>query len=150
MSLLAGLRVVQIGDGLAAAVCGRLFADIGADVDCVDPDKSSPLATYLNHGKNIVGDQAAARPSPTCTTRRPASSAIATRAPGISGGKCRLRELEPLAGQQFPIPVLLLPDLQCTNPDIGGLAVGLHFGFVQMTRDGSVADHRNAEFGKGK
>src|SRR6516162_9548914 len=60
MALLAGLRVVQVGDGLAAAVCGRLFADIGADVDCVDPDKSSPLATYLNHGKNIVGDQAAA------------------------------------------------------------------------------------------
>ena len=30
MSLLTELRVVQIGGGLAAAVCGRLFADVGA------------------------------------------------------------------------------------------------------------------------
>jgi crotonobetainyl-CoA:carnitine CoA-transferase CaiB-like acyl-CoA transferase len=51
MTLLAGLRVVQIGDGLAAAVCGRLFADIGADVTCVDPDNSTVLVDYLNQGK---------------------------------------------------------------------------------------------------
>jgi len=51
---------VQIGDGLAAAVCGRLFADIGTDVVCVGPDKSSPLADYLNHGKRIVADDLAA------------------------------------------------------------------------------------------
>ena len=38
MSLLAGFRVVQIGQGLAAAVCGRLLADVGADVVCIDPD----------------------------------------------------------------------------------------------------------------
>src|SRR6516164_5076975 len=31
MSLLAGFRVVEIGEGLAAAVCGRLFADVGVD-----------------------------------------------------------------------------------------------------------------------
>ena len=47
MRLLGGFRVVQIGDGLAAAVCGRLLADVGADVSCVDPDKSTPLADYL-------------------------------------------------------------------------------------------------------
>jgi len=51
MTLLAGLRVVQIGDGLAAAVCGRLFADIGADVTSVDPDNSTVLVDYLNQGK---------------------------------------------------------------------------------------------------
>src|SRR5712691_411493 len=54
MSLLAGLDVVQLGDGLAAAVCGRLFADIGAAVSCVDADNSTPLARHLNHGKAIV------------------------------------------------------------------------------------------------
>ena len=59
MTLLAGFRVVQIGDGLAAAVCGRLLADVGADVSCIDPDKSTPLAEYLNHGK--ATDPAAAR-----------------------------------------------------------------------------------------
>src|SRR5271166_5739854 len=59
MSLLAGFRVVEIGEGLAAAVCGRLFADVGADVVCIDPDNSTPLADYLNHGKRIVaGDPA--------------------------------------------------------------------------------------------
>jgi len=61
MSLLAGFRVVQIGEGLAAAVCGRLFADVGADVARVDSDNSTPLADYLNHGKRIVaGDPAEA------------------------------------------------------------------------------------------
>lgn len=43
----------------------------------------------------------------------------------------RLSQLEPLAGQQLPIAVLLLPDLQCTDLDTNGLAVGLHFSFEQ-------------------
>ncbi len=51
MALLAGLRVVQIGSGLAAAVCGRLFADAGATVVATEPDQTTPLAEYLNHGK---------------------------------------------------------------------------------------------------
>src|SRR5215471_13333906 len=54
MSLLVGLRVVQLGKGLAAAVCGRLLADVGADVTCVDPDSSTHLAEYLNFGKTIA------------------------------------------------------------------------------------------------
>jgi len=53
MSLLTGFRVVQIGKSLAAAVCGRLFADVGAEVICIDPDTSTPLAAYLNRGKKI-------------------------------------------------------------------------------------------------
>ena len=53
--------MVQIGGGAAAAVCGRLLADVSADVACVDPDNSTPLADYLNHGKRIfAGDAAAA------------------------------------------------------------------------------------------
>ena len=54
MPLLAGFQVVQIGNGLAAAVCGRLLADVGADVGGIDPDLSTPLAAYLNHGKRPV------------------------------------------------------------------------------------------------
>jgi crotonobetainyl-CoA:carnitine CoA-transferase CaiB-like acyl-CoA transferase len=48
MALLEGFEVVQIGDGLAAAVCGRLLADIGAKVTCIDADSSTHLAEYLN------------------------------------------------------------------------------------------------------
>ncbi|HEX2150430.1 MAG TPA: CoA transferase [Stellaceae bacterium] len=51
MALLLELRVVQIGPGLAAAVCGRLFADIGAAVSVIDADHSTPLAAHLNSGK---------------------------------------------------------------------------------------------------
>jgi crotonobetainyl-CoA:carnitine CoA-transferase CaiB-like acyl-CoA transferase len=51
MSLLEGFRVGQLGPGLAAAVCGRLFADVGATVTCVDADRGTSLAAYLNHGK---------------------------------------------------------------------------------------------------
>jgi len=61
MSLLAGFRVVEVGEGLAAAVCGHLLADVGADVACIDPDNSNPLADYLNHGKrSVAGDPAVA------------------------------------------------------------------------------------------
>ena len=57
-ALLTRLRVVQLGRGMAAAVCGRLLADTGADVVCVDPDRSTPLLVYLNHGKaTAVGDR---------------------------------------------------------------------------------------------
>ena len=51
MALLSGFRVVQLGPGLAAAVCGRLLADVGADVTCVDADNSTPLSACLNRGK---------------------------------------------------------------------------------------------------
>ncbi len=54
MALLAGFRVVQIGHGLAAAVCGRLLADVGAAVTCVEQDNSKMFSAYLNHGKSIA------------------------------------------------------------------------------------------------
>ena len=57
MSLLAGLRLVQIGPGMAAAVCGRLFADAGAEVTAVGPDASAGLAVYLDEGKTIAADE---------------------------------------------------------------------------------------------
>jgi crotonobetainyl-CoA:carnitine CoA-transferase CaiB-like acyl-CoA transferase len=50
MTVLDGFRVAQVGPGRAAAVCGRLFADVGASVVRIDPDRSIPLDEYLNHG----------------------------------------------------------------------------------------------------
>ena len=50
-SLLSGLRVVQIGTGLAAAVAGRLFLDMGASVTAIGAQADTPLAAYLNRGK---------------------------------------------------------------------------------------------------
>ena len=50
MTVLTGFRMVQIGPGLAAAVCGRLCADVGATVTRIDPDRSTPLAEHLNNG----------------------------------------------------------------------------------------------------
>ncbi|HZK89198.1 MAG TPA: CoA transferase [Stellaceae bacterium] len=55
MALLSGFRVVQIGEGLAAAIAGRLFADVGAAVACIDSGNASPLADYLNLGKTSDG-----------------------------------------------------------------------------------------------
>ena len=57
-SLLSGLTVAQCGDGLAAAVCGRMFADLGARVLCTGADLSTPLAAYLNAGKQIADAEA--------------------------------------------------------------------------------------------
>ena len=61
MTLLAGFNVAQIGSGMAAAVCGRLFADVGAEVTCIDPATDSPLTDYLDHAKRIAADEAAQR-----------------------------------------------------------------------------------------
>lgn len=61
MSLLAELRVAQIGPGRAVAVCGRLFVDIGAVVSVIDAEPSTPLDTYLDTGKSIVPDVITAR-----------------------------------------------------------------------------------------
>ena len=56
MALLAGLQVLQIGSGPAAAVCGRAFADLGAAVRCIGADRSTALTAHLNHGKQDFGD----------------------------------------------------------------------------------------------
>jgi crotonobetainyl-CoA:carnitine CoA-transferase CaiB-like acyl-CoA transferase len=53
MSLLDGFRVAQMGAGLAVAVCGRIMADVGAQVTRIDADRSSPLAAFLNHGASV-------------------------------------------------------------------------------------------------
>lgn len=59
MSILTGLRVAQLGDGLAAAVCGRLFADAGAAVGVSGAALATPLEQYLNHGKGAADIAAA-------------------------------------------------------------------------------------------
>ncbi len=56
MTLLPGFNVVQIGGGSAAAVCGRLMADVGAQVTCIDPEDGTTLLAYLNQGKLIAVD----------------------------------------------------------------------------------------------
>lgn len=56
MTLLAEFRMVQLGPGLAAAVCGRLFADAGAAVTAIDAATSTPLELYLNTGKTTASD----------------------------------------------------------------------------------------------
>src|SRR5215218_7452736 len=61
MALLSELSVVQLGPGLAAAVCGRLFADVGAVVRAIYADHSTPLAAHLNSGKQAVGREALRR-----------------------------------------------------------------------------------------
>ncbi|MGZ3342369.1 MAG: CoA transferase, partial [Reyranella sp.] len=54
MTLLAGFKVIQIGDGAGAAVCGRLLADVGAQVTCIDPGGGTMLLDYLNYGKAVA------------------------------------------------------------------------------------------------
>jgi crotonobetainyl-CoA:carnitine CoA-transferase CaiB-like acyl-CoA transferase len=56
MTLLSGFKVIQIGCGSAAAVCGRLLADVGARVTCVDPGAGTILLAHLNHGKAVAAD----------------------------------------------------------------------------------------------
>jgi crotonobetainyl-CoA:carnitine CoA-transferase CaiB-like acyl-CoA transferase len=68
MTLLAGFKVVQIGGGTAAAVCGRLLADVGAQVTCIDPGGDTMLLAYLNHGKAVAVEPTARRASLAAAT----------------------------------------------------------------------------------
>ena len=54
MALLDGFRAAQVGPGLAAAVCGRLLADVGAEVVRIDPSDGTTLAAYLNRGPRAL------------------------------------------------------------------------------------------------
>ena len=54
MTLLSGFDVVQIGGGAAAAVCGRLLADVGAQVTCIEPGDNTTLLACLNRGKAVA------------------------------------------------------------------------------------------------
>jgi crotonobetainyl-CoA:carnitine CoA-transferase CaiB-like acyl-CoA transferase len=56
MTLLTGFKVVQIGGGSAAAVCGRLLADVGAQVICIDPGGGTLLLACLNRGKAVAAN----------------------------------------------------------------------------------------------
>src|SRR5437763_286934 len=60
-AMLKNLEVVQIGPGLAAAVCTRLLADLGARVSCIDEDQGSPFAAWLNHAKSVANTAEAQR-----------------------------------------------------------------------------------------
>ncbi|NBQ44004.1 MAG: CoA transferase, partial [Mycobacteriaceae bacterium] len=57
---LSGVRVVEIGDRIAAAYAGKLLRDAGADVIVVEPDGGSSLRRsgqffdYLAGGKRSV------------------------------------------------------------------------------------------------
>jgi crotonobetainyl-CoA:carnitine CoA-transferase CaiB-like acyl-CoA transferase len=53
--ILAGLEVAQVGGGMAAAVCGRLLADVGARVAWIEPHPPpTPFAHHLDRGKAVV------------------------------------------------------------------------------------------------
>jgi crotonobetainyl-CoA:carnitine CoA-transferase CaiB-like acyl-CoA transferase len=52
--LLAGFNVVQIGGGAAAAVSGRLLADVGAQVTCIEQVTDSVLLDTLNRDKEVA------------------------------------------------------------------------------------------------
>lgn len=81
MALLTGFKVVQIGRGSAAAVCGRLLADVGAQVTCIDPGAGTVLLDHLNCGKAVAAD--------TTTQRNVLSSANLI----VREGPCDVAEL---------------------------------------------------------
>jgi crotonobetainyl-CoA:carnitine CoA-transferase CaiB-like acyl-CoA transferase len=63
MTLLAGFNVVQIGEGSAAAVCGRLLSDVGAPITCIVPGTGTMQLAHLNHGKAIPENATSQRES---------------------------------------------------------------------------------------
>ena len=43
---LSGVRVLELGGGVAGAYCGKLFADMGAHVTRLEPASGDPLRTH--------------------------------------------------------------------------------------------------------
>src|SRR6266566_7775886 len=57
-------------------------------------------------------------------------------------------QLIPLAGQQFPAPILLRPGFQRADLDAVGLAVRFALGNVEVTRNRGGADDRDLQLWK--
>jgi crotonobetainyl-CoA:carnitine CoA-transferase CaiB-like acyl-CoA transferase len=57
---LSDIRVVELGSGVATSWCGKVFADLGADVVKVEPPEGDPLRsdpgtfTHLHANKRSV------------------------------------------------------------------------------------------------
>lgn len=51
---LSGVRVVEIGDRLAASYCGKLLRDAGADVVTIERGAGDPLRRYRPHGGSLT------------------------------------------------------------------------------------------------
>ena len=49
---------MQLGAGRAASVCGRLFADSGAEVILAGPSSNHGPDAYFNHGKRVANGEA--------------------------------------------------------------------------------------------
>ena len=62
---LAGVRVLELGDNIAAAYAGRLLADLGADVVKVEPPAGDPLR---HHGPYAPGIFRSRWPNQASTT----------------------------------------------------------------------------------
>ena len=68
---LSDLRVVEVGTGVAASWCGKVFADLGADVVKVEPPRGDPLRVQrptfahlgTNKGSAVVVQGPAGRPA---------------------------------------------------------------------------------------
>lgn len=105
MSLLSGLKVMQVGPGLAAAVAGRMFADLGADVWCLDADTTTALARYLNAGK------------PTATNPDLASADLILAQDGASEAAIRVHAPS--------VPLVIISPFGATGPDAGVPATDL-------------------------
>ena len=50
---ISGLRVVELGTGVAAGYCGKLLADLGADVLKIEPVGGDPLRGYVSDGRAL-------------------------------------------------------------------------------------------------
>ena len=109
MSVLNGMKLVQIGDGLAAAVCGRRFADVGADVVAIDAAGVTPLAQHLNAEK-----------TPVSAISRDADLIVVEGAPGhlqqLGRDENSLRELAP------DTPLIFISPYGQVGPDADKLA----------------------------
>jgi crotonobetainyl-CoA:carnitine CoA-transferase CaiB-like acyl-CoA transferase len=53
----AGLRVAEISAGIAAAYCGKLFADAGADIVKIEPPGGDPLRRWSAAGTEIAAGE---------------------------------------------------------------------------------------------
>ncbi|MGE0421882.1 MAG: CoA transferase [Reyranellaceae bacterium] len=117
MTLLAGFKVVQIGGGPASAVCGRVLADVGAQVTRIEPDAGAMLMAHLNCGKAITEDEAARREAL-------ANADLIVREEPGSHGPTQLRQIN------APAPIVTISPYGETGPQSNDPATDLTLFFA--------------------
>lgn len=117
LGLLTGLRVLEVGDSVAVAFCGKVLADLGADVVVLEPPNGSPLRRLPPYYEDRPGPGRSILHNWLCANKRSLTLDVETER-----GEAILQELVRRADALVRVPAAR-PNVADLHEVNGGLTV---------------------------